>query len=129
MPLTAADLTRIIKYNAYELGSQAGGPLTWQSKMQLIQNQINFVNANDARFGTDIAGAIQADLDQLDLDDESNSAAAPQGGLEQVDVIRYFPGGATMGFSSNMNRLRRRVAQMLSQTYQQSGEVSLLGRG
>lgn len=131
MALTADDLTRIIKYRAFSLGSDAGGPLTWQSAMQLVQNQINFVNAQDIKFGTDIAGAIQADLDQMDADDEATTAAAGQAGLKKVDVIEYFQHGSTIGFSANMNRLRQRVAILLSQTYATSDNtgVSALGRG
>jgi hypothetical protein len=128
MPLVADDLTRIMKYRAFELGSQAGSPLTYQSVLQLIQSQIDFVNANDVRFGTDIAGAIQADLDQMDADDSAQSAASSQGGIKRVDVIEYFQSGAIAGYSSNLNRLRNRVAAMLSQTYQESSAVSLLGR-
>jgi hypothetical protein len=131
MPLGPADLERIVKYRAFELGSNAGGPLTWQSVMQLVQNQINFVNANDTRFGTNIAGQIQADLDQIDADDSAVSAAASQGGLKRVDVIEYFQGGATMGYSTNVTRLRKRVSMMLSQTFEESHGAgsSMLGRG
>lgn len=131
MALGTADLERIVKYRAFDLGSNAGGPLTWQSVMQLVQNQINFVNANDLRFGTDIAGQIQADLDQMDSDDEARSANAAQGGLRRVDVIEYFQGGATSGYSSNVKRLSRRVATMLSQTFDNSNShgMSMLGRG
>jgi hypothetical protein len=131
MALGAADLERIIKYQAFDLGSNAGGPLTWQSVMQLVQNQINFVNANDVRFGTDIAGRIQADLDQMDADDEAQSASSAQGNIKRVDVIEYFQGGAVSGYSANVNRLRRRVAMMLSQTFENSATmgVTALGQG
>lgn len=131
MALTADDLTRIIKYRAFSLGADAGGPLTWQSVMQLVQNQINFVNAQDTKFGTDIASAIQADLDQMDADDEAQTAAAGQAGLKKVDVIEYFQHGSTVGYSANINRLRQRVASLLSQTYDTGEAVgsSTLGRG
>ena len=131
MALTTDDLDRIIKYRAFSLGSQAGGPLTWQSVMQLVQNQINFVNAQDIRFGTDIAGLIQADLDQMDADDSAQTAAAGQAGLKRVDVIEYFQSGSTVGYSANIERLRMRVAAMLSQTYEPmtAGGTSELGRG
>lgn len=131
MALGTADLERIIKYRAFDLGSNAGGPLTWQSVMQLVQNQIDFVNANDLKFGTDIAGRIQADLDQMDADDEAQNANAAQGGLRRVDVIEYFQGGATSGYSSNVARLARRVAMMLSQTFDSGNTpgMSMLGRG
>ena len=130
MPLTAADLTRIVKYRAFDLGSQAGGPLTYQSVLQLVQNQINFVNANDVAFGTNIAGAIQADLDQMDTDDESSTAAAANDGLKRVDVIEYYQGGASLGYSGNMERLRQRVIRNLSQTYESDRVgAGLLGRG
>jgi hypothetical protein len=131
MALTVDDLDRIVKYRAFTLGDSAGGPLTWQSVMQLIQNQINFVNAQDTRFGTDIAGLIQADLDQMDADDAAQTAAAGQAGLKRVDVIEYFQQGATSGYSTNVERLRLRVATMLSQTYSAPMTVGLsqLGRG
>jgi hypothetical protein len=130
MPLDSNDLTRIVKYRAFTLGSNAGGPLTWQSAMQLVQNQINFVNANDERFGTDIAAAIQDDLDQMDADDAAMSISASQDGLKRVDVIEYYQSGATAGYSANMNRLRKRVADMLSQTYESTAQgATLLGRG
>lgn len=131
MALTADDLTRILKYRAFTLGADAGGPLTWQSVMTLVQNQINFVNAQDTKFGTDIAGTIQADLNQMDADDEAQTAAAGQAGLKKVDVIEYFQSGSTVGFSTNINRLRQRVAALLSQTYSTADVVgsSMLGRG
>ena len=131
MALTADDLTRIVKYRAFTLGADAGGPLTWQSVMQLVQNQINFVNAQDTKFGTDIAGTIQTDLDQMDADDEAQTAAAGQAGLKKVDVIEYFQSGSTIGYSANINRLRQRVAALLSQTYSTADAVgsSMLGRG
>jgi hypothetical protein len=131
MALTADDLNRIVKYRAFSLGDSAGGPLTWQSVMQLIQNQINFVNAQDTRFGTDVAGLIQADLDQMDADDAAQTAAAGQAGLKRVDVIEYFQSGSTVGYSANIERLRLRVAAMLSQTYSpmMAAGTSELGRG
>lgn len=130
MPLTPADLTRIVKYRAFDLGSGAGGPLTINSVLQLVQNQLNFVNANDVRFGTDIAGAIQADLEQMDLDDESSTANAAQDGLKRVDVIEYFQGGASSGYGANMERLRLRVISNLGQTYESTIQgAGLLGRG
>lgn len=131
MALGPGDLERIIQYSAFDLGSNAGGPLTWQTVMQLIQNQIDFVNRNDERFGTNIAGLIQADLDQMDADDEAQSSNAAQGGLKRVDVIEYYQGGAVSGYSANVNRLRRRVAKMLSQTFEDgtTAGTSMLGRG
>lgn len=128
MPLTATDLTRIIKYQAFILGSEQS--ITWQGVMQSIQSQIDYVNAQDIKFNTDIAEQIQADLDQIDADDAAQTAASGQAGLKKVDVIEYFQSGSTVGYSANINRLRQRVASLLSQTYSHGSAVgvSMLGR-
>lgn len=133
MALGAADLTRIYRYGAFTLGANAGGEMTTQSVLQLIQEQIDSLNANDVKFGTDLAGVIQADLDQMDTDEEAISASASQDGLKRVDVIEYFQGGATAGTVTNFQRLRMRVAKVLAQTYAGGVDSSLgtglLGRG
>jgi len=46
-------------------------------------------------------------------------------------VIEYFQSGSTVGYSANIERLRLRVAAMLSQTYSpmMAAGTSELGRG
>ena len=120
MALTAADLTRIYKYQAYTLGSRAGGPLTYNAVLDLLQEQIDHVNAIDTERGTTFASQIQADLDSLDELSENLTTAqnSENAGLIKADVLEWSPGGKTAGFSAEMNRLTKRIAGMLSQTYQ-----------
>ena len=61
----------------------------------------------------------------------AQTAAAGQAGLKRVDVIEYFQSGSTVGYSANIERLRLRVAAMLSQTYSpmMAAGTSELGRG
>ncbi|MEO1208581.1 MAG: hypothetical protein AAFX78_03480 [Cyanobacteria bacterium J06638_20] len=135
MPLGAADLTRIYKYQAFTLGSQAGGSLTYTEVLTLIQQQIDAVNAADVALSTTFATEIQADLDSLDTLDASMNSNASNGGIKVLGIgsgIEYFEDGATKGFGSEMGRLRERVARVLSQSYADSdggSGVSLAYRG
>ena len=132
MPLGTSDLTRIIKYKAFTLGSNAGGPLTYNSLLTLIQQQINNINATDAELGTTFADEIQADLNTLDSLDSNTTTGVSSDGIKILGIgsgIEYFEGGATKGFTTEMNRLRSRVARILSQSYSDSDGVSYAYRG
>lgn len=133
MALTAADLTRIFKYRAFILGSQAGGALTFNTVLTLLQQQLDNVNATDTALGTTFADEIQLDLDTLDtldalLTTEQGNAA---GALIKADVLEWQPGAKTTTIERRYMTLRQRVARVLSQSYEDSGSggVSLAYRG
>lgn len=134
MPLGAADLTRIYKYRAFTLGSRAGGPLTYNTVMALLNEQITTVNDTDTALGTTFATQIQADLDQLDTLDAARTSNAIAGngavkilGIE--DGIEYFQGGQQLGYTREMEMLRKRIARVLSQTYGEGPQVTMSYRG
>ena len=118
----AADLTRIFKYRAYTLGSGAGGPLTYNTVLTLIQQQIDEVNRIDTLRGTTFAAEIQADLATLDELNENMTTAnnSENAGLIKADVLEWESGGRTKGYGAEMQRLSDRIAGMLAQTYQET---------
>ncbi len=131
MPLGAADKTRIYKYRAFNLGTQAGGALTYNEVLELIQQQMDDINAIDTEQGTTFATEIQADLDQLDTMDAALTAAqgSENANLIQADVLQWLPGGKVSGYKSEMARLTKRIARVLAQSYEDIDNASILGRG
>ncbi|MEL7503166.1 MAG: hypothetical protein AAFN18_11930 [Cyanobacteria bacterium J06554_6] len=131
MPLTNADLTRIYRYRAFDLGAQAGGPLTYNDVITLIQQQITNINETDTELGTTFAAGIQADLNQMDTLDTTLQTTSGDRAIKQLDVIHYFPGGTVSGNATELERLRARVARVLSQSYGEGATsgVSELWRG
>ena len=124
MALDAADLTRIIKYRAYNLGSQAGGPLTYNSLLELVRSQIAQINDIDAEEGTTLGDEIKTDLNLLDTLDGQRTSSAGSSNVKVLGIgsgIEYFPGGQTQGFTEEMSMIRARIARMLSQSF--GGEV------
>ncbi|NEQ45620.1 MAG: hypothetical protein F6K00_19575 [Leptolyngbya sp. SIOISBB] len=135
MPLGAADLTRIVKYRAFQLGTTAGNALTYNEMVTLINQQISNINDVDAAQGTTFAAEIQVDLDRLDTLDAARNTTAREGSgsikvLGRKDGIEYFKGGPQAGFTQEMELLRQRVARVLSQSYEDvDSGVSMAYRG
>lgn len=135
MPLGAADLTRIVKYQAFQLGTTAGNALTYNDMVTLINQQISNINDVDTAQGTTFATQIQADLTRLDtLDAARNTSAVDgSGGIKKLgieDGIEYFEGGPQVSFTQEMELLRQRVARVLSQSYEDvDSGVSMAYRG
>ena len=134
MALGSADLTRIYKYQAFTLGDRAGGALTYNDVLALLNAQIAAVNDADTRFGTTFADEIQADLTALDSLDATlaREQASVNAALIKADVLAWEPGARTTGLERRFMELRRRVARVLSQSYSDSSSnagVSMSYRG
>lgn len=127
MALTAADLTRIYQYGAYTLGD-ASGELTTPDVLDLIQSQIDSINAIDLARGTTFATQIQTDLARLDALDRARNAAAEDGGIKVLggtsEGIEYFPGGVTTGYTREFGIIKSRIARVLSQSIG-AGEIGI----
>lgn len=130
MPLGSADLTRIYKYGAYDIGPDAG-PLSYNQVLDLIQAQITAINDTDAERGTTFATDIQSDLDALDTLDAQVNAQAANKNIKVLDVIEYFPGGTSIAYQDEMQRIADRVKRVLSLSYGSTSGAgaSLLYRG
>lgn len=131
MPLTIADITLVIKHRAYKLGVEAGSPLLFNTLFQMLEIQIAQVNKIDTDTGSTLADTIQADLARLETLDGQIASSAGQGGLKKADVLEWFgQDSQTQSFRQEYDRIRERVALILSQSFGELGSgVSYAYRG
>lgn len=110
MAFVANDKTRVLKYQAYEVRSDA---YTSATLSQMIDEQMASIEADLP----DLVAVIQADLDTLDTLDASltTEQGSTNAGLVRADVLEWDVSRKTSGISSEFERIRRRIAQMLSQ--------------
>jgi hypothetical protein len=111
MPFTDADFARILKYQAYEVQM---GTYTSVTLSQLVRQQLSSLETTLP----ELVPIIQDDLDTLDTLDTALVAerGSINSSLIKADVLEWEGRGQkTAGISVEFERIRRRIAQMLSQ--------------
>jgi|AntDeeMinimDraft_6_1070357.scaffolds.fasta_scaffold01906_4 hypothetical protein len=119
MPWIANDRVRIIRYEAYSLGTVS--EITTSDLYRLVQDQLNDITDEG------IIVSIQTDLTELDRLDlaigaeqgSSNAALIKAGSLEWESAS-----ARQQGFMRRFGQLRNRVARLLSRSF---GGVSNTG--
>lgn len=111
MPWTRNDFIRIVKYEAYDLGTIS--EITNADRDQLIQSQLDDIT-EEAMIVT-----IQGDLDKLDALDTLRYAeqGSTNNTLIAAGPLKWDSGRDRVGgVKSEFDLVRRRVARMLNQT-------------
>lgn len=120
MPLDNTDLVRIMKYRAYTMGDWQGGAFVQKDIIDIIRSQMTDINENDTEYGLTIGDTIKAELGKLDTLDTQINAAAANDGIKVLGIgtgIEYFGQGAqSEAFHAEFERIRKRVADLLSQS-------------